>query len=148
MIYSEKTSKWGIMRYLVAVPLVTTIGLMAACTDTAVEQVQEQADEVFKEAEVMPEYPGGMQELMTYIGTSISYPETAEADGLEGKVFVQFVIDAQGKVTQVEVVKGVRDDLDAEAVRVVSEMPDWTPGKQDGKAVNVQMVLPIAYKLS
>lgn len=148
MIYSEKTSKWGTMRYLVAVPLVTAIGLMAACTDTAVEQVQEQADEVFKEAEVMPEYPGGMQELMTYIGTSISYPETAEADGLEGKVFVQFVIDAQGKVTQVEVVKGVRDDLDAEAVRVVSEMPDWTPGKQDGKAVNVQMVLPIAYKLS
>lgn len=147
MIYSEKTSKWGTMRYLVAVPLIAAIGLMAACTETPAEAIQQEADGVFKEAEVMPEYPGGMEALMTYMGESVKYPETAEADGLEGKVFVQFVIGTDGKVGSVEVLKSVRDDLDSEAVRVISEMPNWTPGKQDGKKVSVQMVLPIAYKL-
>ncbi|MCB9187058.1 MAG: TonB family protein [Flavobacteriales bacterium] len=148
MIYSERTSKWGAMRYLVAVPLIATIGLLAACTETPADAVQTEVEQVLKQAEVMPEYPGGMQALMTYMGSSIKYPETAEADGLEGKVFVQFVVDKSGKVGQVEVVKSVRDDLDAEAIRVISEMPDWTPGKQGGKAVNVQLVLPISYKLS
>lgn len=147
MIYSEKTSKWGTMRYMVAVPLIAAIGLIAACTETPAEAIQQEAEKVFKEAEVMPEYPGGMEALMTYMGSSITYPESAQAEGLEGKVFVQFVVGADGKVGQVEVVKGVRDDLDSEAVRVISEMPDWTPGKQDGKNVSVQMVLPIAYKL-
>lgn len=148
MIYSEKTSKWGAMRYLVAVPLIAAICLIAACTETPAEAVLQEADKVFKGAEVMPEYPGGMESLMNYMIGSIKYPETAEADGLEGKVFVQFVIAPDGKVGQVEVVKSVRDDLDSEAVRVISEMPDWTPGKQDGKNVSVQMVLPIAYNLS
>lgn len=147
MIYSEKTSKWGTMRYLVAVPLIAAIGLMAACTETPAEAIQQDADKVFKEAEVMPEYPDGMEGLMNYMIESIKYPETAEADGLEGKVFVQFVVDKEGKVGQVEVVKSVRDDLDSEAVRVISEMPDWTPGMQGGKNVSVQMVLPISYKL-
>lgn len=147
MIYSEKTSKWGTMRYLVAVPLIAAIGLMAACTETPAEAIQQDADKVFKEAEVMPEYPDGMEGLMNYMIESIKYPETAEADGLEGKVFVQFVIAPDGKVGQVEVVKSVRDDLDSEAVRVISEMPDWTPGMQGGKNVSVQMVLPISYKL-
>ena len=147
MIYSERTSKWGTMRYLVAVPLIASIGLMAACTETPAEAIQQEADKVFKEAEVMPEYPGGMEGLMNYMIESIKYPETAEKDGLEGKVFVQFVIGPDGKIGQIEVVKSVRDDLDSEAVRVISEMADWTPGKQDGKNVSVQMVLPIAYKL-
>lgn len=148
MIYSKKTSKWGTMRYLVAVPLIAAIGLMAACTETPVEAIQSEAEKVFKEAEVMPEFPGGMQELMAYMGSSIQYPEAAKAEGIEGKVFVQFVIGTDGKVGSVEVVKGVRDDLDSEAIRVVSEMPNWTPGKQDGKTVKVQMVLPIAYQLN
>lgn len=147
MMYSERTSKWGTMRYLVAIPLIATIGLMAACTETPAEAIQEEAEKVYKEAEVMPEYPGGMEALFTFMGKNINYPETAEQDGLEGKVMVQFVIDPDGKVGQIEVVKSVRDDLDSEAVRVVSQMPDWTPGMQDGKAVYVQMVLPIAYKL-
>jgi TonB family protein len=148
MIYSERTSKWAGIKYLIAVPLLATIGLMAACTETPVEAIQQEAEKVYKEAEVMPEFPGGMQELMSYMGSSIKYPEAAKAEGIEGKVFVQFVIDTQGKVTQVEVVKSVREDLDAEAVRVISEMPDWTPGSKGGKNVNVQMVLPISYKLS
>lgn len=148
MIYSEKTSKRAGIRYMIAIPLFAIIGLMAACTDTPADQVQEEAEKVYKEADVMPEFPGGMQEMMNYMGSSIKYPEAAEAEGLEGKVFVQFVVDSEGKVGQIEVVKGVRDDLDSEAVRVISEMPDWTPGQKDGKTVNVQLVLPIAYRLS
>lgn len=148
MIYSEKTSTLGGMRYILVIPLIATIGLLAACTETPTEPIQEEVDKVYKEADVMPEFPGGMQELMTYMGNSIQYPEAAKSDGTEGKVFVQFVIDANGNVSQIEVVKGVRDDLDAEAVRVISEMPKWTPGKKDGNSVSVQMVLPISYKLS
>jgi TonB family protein len=147
MIYSERTSKWGTVRYLVAVPLMAAIGLMAACTETPVDAVQQEVEKVYKEADVMPEYKGGMEALMTYMGTSIAYPQAAKDEGVEGKVFVQFVVDTEGKVGQIEVLKGVRDDLDAEAVRVISEMPDWAPGTKDGKNVSVQMVLPIAYQL-
>lgn len=147
MIYSEKTSKWVGMRYLFILPLAAIISLLAACTETPTEAVQEEIAEVLKQAEVMPEFPGGMQELFSYMGASVKYPESAKVDGVEGKVFVQFVVDTKGKITETKVLRGVSEVLDAEALRVVSEMPDWTPGKQDGKAVNVEMVLPIAYKL-
>ena len=147
MIYSERTSKWGTVRYLVAVPLMAAIGLMAACTETPVDAVQQEVEKVYKEADLMPEYKGGMEALMTYMGTSIAYPQAAKDEGVEGKVSVQFVVDTEGKVGQIEVLKGVRGDLDAEAVRVISEMPDWAPGTKDGKNVSVQMVLPISYQL-
>jgi TonB family protein len=148
MIYSEKTSKWGTMRYLVAVPLIAAIGLMAACTETPVETIQKEAEKVYKNGvEVMPEYVGGMEALYTYMGESIQYPKAAKEDNVTGKVFVGFVVDSNGKVGQVEIMKGVRDDLDSEAIRVISEMPDWTPGMQDGKNVSVHMVLPISYQL-
>jgi len=163
MIYSEKTSKWGTARYLVAVPLIATIGLLAACTETDVPTPPpppappaapaspvaspSNANMVYKKADVMPEYPGGMQALMAYMGESIKYPKAASEAGVEGKVFVQFVVGIDGKVSLIEVVKSVHEDLDAEATRVISEMPDWKPGVKDGEKVNVQMVLPISYKL-
>jgi len=147
MIYLEKTSKWSGLKYLIVIPLIVSLGLLAACTDTVSDDIQKEAEKVFKEVDVMPEFPGGMEALMQYMINSIKYPETAEADGLEGKVLVQFVIGTDGKVETVDVVKGVREDLDKEAARVVSEMPDWTPGMKDGKKVKVQMILPIAYKL-
>lgn len=148
MIYSEKTSKWVTMRYLVAVPLIAAIGLMAACTETPPETIQEEVEKVYKDGvEMMPEYVGGTQAMFKHITDNIEYPKSAKDDNLTGKVFVGFVVDSKGKVGQVEVMKGVRDDLDSEAIRVISEMPDWTPGMQDGKNVNVHMVLPISYQL-
>ena len=147
MIYSEKTSKWGGMRYLLIVPLAATIGLLAACTETPTEAVQEEVEKVYKEADVMPEFPGGMEEMMQYMIQSIKYPKELQESGVSGKVFVQFVIDTEGKVGQVEVLKSLHEQLDAEAVKVISGMPDWTPGKKDGKNVNVELVLPIAYTL-
>jgi TonB family protein len=147
MIYSEKTSKWGGMRYLLVIPFAATIGLMAACTETPPEAIQEEVEQVYKEADVMPEFPGGMNELMQYMMQSIKYPKELQESGVSGKVFVQFVVNTEGKIGQVEVVKGVHEKLDAEAIRVISEMPDWTPGKKDGKEVNVELVLPISYTL-
>lgn len=147
MMYSEKSSNRLKVRYLLTIPLVAAIGLMVACTETPADAVQQEAEKVFKEVDVMPEFPGGMQELVNYVSGAVQYPEAAKNEGIEGKVFVQFVVDDEGKVGRVEVVKGVRDDLDAEAVRVVSEMPDWTPGKQKDRSVNVEMILPISYKL-
>ena len=147
MIYSEKTSKWGRMRYLLIIPLAATIGLLAACTETPAEAVQEEVEKVYKEADVMPAFPGGMEEMMQYMIQSIKYPKELQEAGIAGKVFVQFVIDAEGKVVEVEVLKGLHELLDAEAVRVISGMPDWAPGKKDGKNVNVELVLPIAYTL-
>ncbi len=148
MIYSEKTSKWGTMRYLVAVPLIATIGLMAACTETPADAIEQATEKVYKDGvEVMPEYIGGTQAMFQYITHNIEYPKSAKDDNITGKVFVGFVVDSKGKVGQVEVLKGVRDDLDSEAIRVISEMSDWTPGMQDGKHVNVHMVLPISFQL-
>ena len=159
MIYSERTSKWGTARYLVAVPLITIIGLMAACTESDLpvppppppppSELAPSADGnmVYKEVEVMPEFPGGMEALMSYMGESIQYPKEAEKEGVEGKVFIQFVVGTDGSVNLIEVLRGVHEDLDAEAVRVISEMPNWTPGEKDGEKVNVSMVLPISYKL-
>lgn len=147
MIYSEKTSKWGGMRYLLIIPLAATIGLLAACTETPTEAVQDELEKVYKEADQMPEFPGGMEEMMQYMIQSIKYPKELQESGVSGKVFVQFVVDSEGKVRQVEVLKSLHEQLDAEAVKVISGMPDWTPGKKDGKNVNVELVLPIAYTL-
>jgi len=147
MIYSEKTSKWGGMRYFMVIPLVAIIGLLAACTETPTEAIQEEVEKVYKQADVMPEFPGGMPELMQYMVESIKYPKELQEANIAGKVFVRFVVDTEGKVGQVEVVKSLHEQLDAEAVRVISGMPDWTPGKKDGKAVSVELVLPISYTL-
>ncbi|MBP5418545.1 MAG: M56 family metallopeptidase [Bacteroidales bacterium] len=106
-------------------------------------------DEPFLVVEDMPEFPGGGDEaLREYLAKSVKYPENAIKRGVEGRVFVSFVISKEGYVTDVKVAKEVDSDLDAEAVRVVSEMPQWTPGKQKGIAVNVSYTVPINFKLN
>ena len=147
MIYSEKTSKWGGMRYFMVIPLVAIIGLLAACTETPTESIQEEVEKVYKEADVMPEFPGGMAELGKFLGATIKYPETAEADGIEGRVYVQFIVNEEGHVLKAIPTNSVREDLDKEAVRAVLEMPKWKPGRKDGKPVSVEMTLPIVFKL-
>jgi protein TonB len=105
-------------------------------------------DEVFTIAEVMPEFPGGKEALFAYIGKNLKYPEQAVEEGVEGVVFVTFVVEADGKITGVKVLRGIGFGCDEEAVRVVRGMPNWTPGKQLGKAVRVKYNLPIRYKLA
>ena len=97
--------------------------------------------------EEMPEFPGGMQECMKWLGKNIKYPTTAQEKGIQGRVIVQFVVERDGSITEPKVVRGVDPDLDKEALRVISIMPNWKPGMQKGKAVRVKYTLPVAYRL-
>lgn len=105
-------------------------------------------NEPFTMVEEMPEFPGGQQALFAYIGKELKYPEQAIEDGIEGVVFVTFVVEADGRITGVKVIRGIGGGCDEEAVRVVRGMPNWKPGKQRGEAVRVKYNLPIRYKLA
>ncbi|HET6557540.1 MAG TPA: TonB family protein [Prolixibacteraceae bacterium] len=98
--------------------------------------------------EEMPEFPGGDKALREYIAKSIQYPDAAKAKKIQGKVFVSFIVDAQGKVTNPKIVRGVDPDLDAEALRVVSALPQWSPGKQKGKPMRVSFTTPVYFVLT
>lgn len=97
--------------------------------------------------EQMPQYPGGEEALMRYIKDNLRYPPAASSKGIQGKVICSFLIDASGKVTDIKVINGVDPALDAEAVRVVSGMPNWIPGKQNGKDCAVQYALPVMFSI-
>ena len=104
-------------------------------------------DDVFVRAEVAPLYPGGESAMMKFLQRNIKYPTIAKENGVKGTVFVQFVVEKDGKVSDVVVVKGVDKSLDAEAKRVVSSMPKWAAGVQGGVPVAVQYVLPVKFEL-
>lgn len=111
------------------------------------EEVVEETEEVFLIVEQMPEFPGGDEALRKYLATSVKYPVIAQENGIQGRVFVAFVVDKNGNVTNVRVARPFDPNLDKEAVRVVQSMPKWTPGKQRGKAVKVSYTVPINFVL-
>lgn len=104
-------------------------------------------DEVFMVVEQMPEYPGGIQELMSFLSKNIKYPASAMAKNVQGRVIVQFVVEKDGTPTEFNVVRSVDPDLDAEALRVLGEMPKWKPGMQKGQVVRVKFTVPVSFKL-
>ncbi len=120
--------------------------------ETAYEEKSEDdsdGDSVFMTVEQMPEFSGGgQQSMINFIQQNLHYPDNAKAKKIEGIVYVSFVVDETGKITDVKVEKGMSKELDAEAVRVVKKMPPWKPGMQKGKAVKTRMVLPIKFSLS
>ena len=96
----------------------------------------------------MPEFPGGMSAMMTYLMDNVKYPADAKKDKKEGRVACSFVITKEGKVTDAHVVKSSgTESLDNEALRVVNNMPDWKPGKENGEPVNVHYTIPVVFKL-
>ena len=95
----------------------------------------------------MPEFPGGTAALMKYLSGNIKYPTISQETGSQGKVIVQFVVDKDGTITNPEVVRGVDPYLDKEAVRVISSMPKWKPGVQNGKKVRVKYTVPVMFRL-
>ena len=109
------------------------------------EDVQEQ--EIFQIVDEMPAYPGGDQKLMEYVAKNIKYPQIARETGIQGRVFVGFVVEPDGSVSNVKVLRGIGGGCDEEAMRVVKSMPKWKPGKQRGKAVRVSYMLPVNFKL-
>jgi TonB family protein len=104
-------------------------------------------DKVYTVIEKMPQYPGGVNELMRYLARNIKYPVEAQKKGIQGKLIVQFVVNKLGKVENAKVLRGVDPSIDQEGLRVVNTFPDWIPGEQSGKKVSVFYTLPIAFKL-
>lgn len=127
--------------FLVAI---MSVAFSVVCT----AQVTEDNEVVdFAAVESKPEFPGGDSELMKYIAENTQYPEIAKNNGVSGRVFVQFVIDRDGAVTNVKVIRSVDPALDEEAVRVIKAMPNWKPGYQRGKTVSVIYRVPINFRL-
>ena len=116
-------------------------------TPVEVEEEEVEEQQIFQVVEEMPEFPGGMAECMKWLGKNIKYPTISQENGVQGRVIVQFVINRDGSIVDAKVVRGVDPYLDKEALRVVNQMPKWSPGKQRGKAVRCQFTLPVQFRL-
>lgn len=104
-------------------------------------------EQVFDVVEQMPQFPGGDAALFEYLSTHIKYPAIAEENGVQGRVIVTFVVERDGSITDVKVIKSVDPSLDKEASRVVAGMPKWIPGKQNGSPVRVKYTVPVTFRL-
>jgi len=113
-----------------------------------IEEEEEIVEEkIFLVVEEMPSFPGGEAKMYGYIGKNIEYPRMAKESGISGRVFVTFVVEKNGAVTDVQILRGIGGGCDEEAVRVIRSMPKWKPGKQRGKPVRVQYRMPIKFTL-
>ena len=153
MMTINKSSRWNTLRALAVVPVIALALLAFANPKTetadklvAYQQAKESKD-VYNSVEQMPEYPGGVVEMMKFLQRNIQYPANAAKNEVEGRVILQFVVEKDGQIGDVKVVRSVDPELDAEAMRVVKSMPNFIPGRQDGKPVAVLYTIPISFKL-
>ena len=154
MMTMNKSSRWKTLRALAVVPVIA-LALLAFAnpkTDTAelvvVAYNQDKApQDVYKSVEQMPQFPGGEAAMMKYLSQNIQYPPSAAKNNVEGRVILQFVVEKDGQIGEVKIVRSVDPELDAEAVRVIKTMPNFIPGRQDGKPVAVWYTIPISFKL-
>jgi protein TonB len=117
-------------------------------TDVVFVEEEVEEEQIFDVVEEQPEFPGGMKALMKYLQENINYPRISRENNSQGRAFINFVVNSDGTIQDVEVLKSSSDIyLDKEALRVVSSMPKWNPGKQAGKAVRVRFTLPVTFKL-
>ena len=120
--------------------------VIAAPVEVPVEEEEEEV--VFVIVEKMPEFPGGQQALFKYLSENVKYPVIAQENGIQGRVICQFVVNRDGSIVDVEVVRSGGDpSLDKEAIRVIKSMPKWKPGQQRGKPVRVKYTVPVNFKL-
>jgi len=113
----------------------------------AAVEVEKKEEEIFTVVEQQPEFPGGMGKLGEYLGRNIKYPAAASRASISGKVFMSFVVNTDGSIQDVQVLKGLGFGTDEEAARVIKSMPKWRPGKQSGRPVRVKYNLPISFQL-
>ena len=166
MLNRKRTRNIMKSKYLMFIPVAALLVLFSNCTNTAEEATKEEEkvdvkfvptevksdtidtqDEVLDMVEVMPEFPGGVKALMSYLAKNIEYPKEAENAGMQGRVVVQFVVNTDGSIEDAKVVRAVNPLLDQEAIRVINTMPKWKPGMQDGKTVRVKYTVPIMFRL-
>ena len=165
VMMNTKKSRFGAWKALAALPVAALL-VMVGCkpaestnSDTAAVALQQeepvydmgptqQADgEVANVVEVDPEFPGGMEAFYKYLAENIHYPEQAKKEQLQGRVFVTFVVEKDGSISDAKVLRGIGGGCDEEALRVVNAMPKWTPGKMRGEVVRVNYNLPITFRL-
>ena len=127
------------------VPLMMLVLLFSFMTSTAQTKKNNM---VYDVVEVMPQYPGGQIAMLKYIMENIKYPKQIMEEGIQGRVTVSFIVEKDGRVSNVRLLRSVQPLLDKEAIRVVKSMPKWTPGKQNGKPVRVRFNLPVMFKLN
>ena len=111
-------------------------------------EVNADTSPTFQVVEEMPEFPGGINECLKFLGTNIKYPLEAQKAGVQGRVIVQFIVEKDGTISNPKIVRGVNPDLDGEAIRVVSIMPTWEPGRQKGQPVRVKYTIPVTFRLN
>lgn len=141
----DRTNRPQRARFLLALPLLAFSFVLTSAEVSHTTQPSEAT--VFKGSEQSAQFPGGMDALIQFLASRIKYPDDARKAGVEGVVHVAFTVKASGKVTDAKVKRGVREDIDAESLRVVGLMPDWKPAMSNGKAVDSEMTLPIAFRL-
>ena len=166
----QKTNLFAGYKYLLFVPLAFALVFMNSCKrkpkvqklemegtrvvvkaespeDTAQFKNAESTEKTYVVVEQMPAFPGGDAALMKYLSENIKYPKAAEKAGEQGRVVVNFIVEKDGAISNVNVVRSVTPTLDAEAVRVIKAMPKWVPGKQDGQFVRVKYNVPVSFRL-
>lgn len=177
MMMKRQSSPWTRMKALFVLPVAFAAVSIFSCTSpkekkaetpettinvekskTTIDDIQvtgfaaapkaEEQGEVFQVVEEMPMFPGGMEEMIKFLQGKVKYPKEAQDKGLQGRVLVQFVVNKDGSICEDTVVRSVAPSLDAEAIRVVRSMPNWTPGKQKGEPVRVRFTLPVTFRLS
>lgn len=166
MMMKKRSNPWARMKYAYVLPLAAltltafarpevsevTDEISRAKVSNLVKTLQTSRaeiaaeDSIYSVVDVMPEFPGGFQGLMEYLKENLRYPEELKAKGTQGRVVVQFVINADGSIDEVKAIRKVDPLMDAEAIRVINSMPRWKPGMQNGKAVAVKYTVPIMFR--
>lgn len=135
------------MKRLILLSLMAAFSLATVQAQKTVVSQKEQKPEVFMVVENMPEYPGGNEAMFAFFAKNMKYPADAQKNKVQGRVFVTFVVERDGTITDVQVAKPTFPSLDDEAMRMVKKMPKWKPGTQRGVPVRVQFTLPVVFKL-
>ena len=127
--------------------LIVLVALSVLCSTSAMAQTVVEDDAIFVVAENAPEFPGGEDSLYAYIARNIVYPEAAKKEKIEGRVFVTFIVEKDGQVSSVKLLRDIGGGCGEEAIRVVKSMPKWKPGTQRGKPVRFQFNMPVSFGL-
>ena len=169
MMNQERTRTVGIIKYVMFLPIIAIMMLLSnieTFARTSAQQISSQTDEpaitqqdepaitqqdkpekIYEIVDVLPQFPGGKKEFMSFIGENIQYPQDAQKAGIEGRVVCQFVVEKDGSINEVKVVRSINPALDQEAVRVIQSMPKWTPGTVKNEPVRCMFFVPIAFSL-
>lgn len=152
MLAKEKSPQNAKLKFLLSIPLMLLVVFFLGMTNSGRDlkgftERSLQEEEPYRFVDEMPAYPGGVDALHSFISSNVVYPQKAKQEQIQGRVMVGFIVEKDGSVSNVKVLKGIGGGCDEEAVRVTKLMDKWTPGKQKGKPVRVEIVVPFEFKL-